>query len=453
MDLQAGGCSGWHPGGDRGGRFGRRPVLLFSVIFILVFGLTVALSVNVTMFSTLRFFEGFCLAGVILTLYALRIELCPPGRRFLITMVASFVATAGQLLMPGLAALCRDWQVLQALIICPFLLMLLYWSVFPESLRWLVATHQFASAKKLILRFTQKNRMNPESDIKGVMPELEKELSRRPKKVCIVKVVGTRNLWKNIVVLCVNSLTGFGIHHCFARSMMGHEVKVPLLENFYADYYTAAGIALASCLAVCPAVRVLGRRGGLLLFMILTALASLLQLGLLNLIGKYSQHPDSGMSDSVKDKFSITFSIVGMFASHAVGNLSVFFCAEITPTVIRCGGLGLVLASAGFGTLTAPIIELHNQKGYFLHHIIFACCTLICTICLLLLPESRDQSLPESIPDGEHYTRQPLLPPRRGEQPLLLTNAELKDYSGLHDAAAAGDGLPDGTTANGGRPM
>uniref|UniRef100_A0A8D0VMN6 Solute carrier family 22 member 23 n=1 Tax=Sus scrofa TaxID=9823 RepID=A0A8D0VMN6_PIG len=283
--------------------------------------------------------------------------------------------------------------------------------------------------------------------------KLEKELSRRPKKVCIVKVVGTRNLWKNIVVLCVNSLTGFGIHHCFARSMMGHEVKVPLLENFYADYYTAAGIALASCLAMCLVVGVLGRRGGLLLFMILTALASLLQLGLLNLIGKYSQHPDSGMSDSVKDKFSVTFSIVGMFASHAAGSLSVFFCAEITPTVIRCGGLGLVLASAGFGMLTAPIIELHNQKGYFLHHIIFACCTLICIICLLLLPESRDQNLPESIADGEHYTRQPLLPPRRGEQPLLLTNAELKDYSGLHDAAAAGDGLPDGATANGGRPM
>ncbi|XP_011513103.1 solute carrier family 22 member 23 isoform X1 [Homo sapiens] len=432
---------------------GRRPVLLFSIIFILIFGLTVALSVNVTMFSTLRFFEGFCLAGIILTLYALRIELCPPGKRFMITMVASFVAMAGQFLMPGLAALCRDWQVLQALIICPFLLMLLYWSIFPESLRWLMATQQFESAKRLILHFTQKNRMNPEGDIKGVIPELEKELSRRPKKVCIVKVVGTRNLWKNIVVLCVNSLTGYGIHHCFARSMMGHEVKVPLLENFYADYYTTASIALVSCLAMCVVVRFLGRRGGLLLFMILTALASLLQLGLLNLIGKYSQHPDSGMSDSVKDKFSIAFSIVGMFASHAVGSLSVFFCAEITPTVIRCGGLGLVLASAGFGMLTAPIIELHNQKGYFLHHIIFACCTLICIICILLLPESRDQNLPENISNGEHYTRQPLLPHKKGEQPLLLTNAELKDYSGLHDAAAAGDTLPEGATANGMKAM
>lgn len=33
-----------------------------------------------------------------------------------------------------------------------------------------MATQQFESAKKLILRFTQKNCMNPESDIKGVMP-------------------------------------------------------------------------------------------------------------------------------------------------------------------------------------------------------------------------------------------------------------------------------------------
>uniref|UniRef100_A0ACB8FCR9 Uncharacterized protein n=1 Tax=Sphaerodactylus townsendi TaxID=933632 RepID=A0ACB8FCR9_9SAUR len=190
-------------------------------------------------------------------------------------------------------------------------------------------------------------------------------------------------------------------------------------------------------------------------------------------IGKYSQLPDSGMSDTVKDKFSTAFSIVGMFSSHAVGSLSVFFCAEITPTVIRhgrkleilynvaanrlgrfkerClaeergGGLGLVQASAGFGMLTAPIMELHNQKGYFLHHVIFACCTLICIICILLLPESKNQNLPENIPDGEHYTRQPLLPHKKGEQPLLLTNSELKHY----DSGAVSDGVTESVTANG----
>lgn len=83
---------------------------------------------------------------------------------------------------------------------------------------------------------------------------------------------------------------------------MGHEVKVPLLENFYADYYTMASIALASCLAMCVVVRFLGRRGGLLLFMILTALASLLQLGLLNCewAGKGRQGWDAGDRELTK---------------------------------------------------------------------------------------------------------------------------------------------------------
>ncbi|CAJ1072359.1 solute carrier family 22 member 23-like [Xyrichtys novacula] len=416
--------------------FGRHPVLIISVLFMLVFGLTVAFSVNVPMFSTLRFFEGFCLAGITLSLYVLRIELCLPGWRFSMTMVANFVVLGGQLLMPGVAYLCRDWQVLQAVIICPLLLMLSYIWIFPESLRWVLATQQYSRSKWIMGLIAQKNRVNMEFDCDNILTELQKALQKKPKKTCIVKMVGTRNLWKNIVVLCVNSLTGYGIHHCFARSMMDPEAQeTTMFHNFYADYYTMAGIAVASCMALCPAVGLMGRRGGLLMFMIITALASLLQLGLLNLLGKYSGHLNIDSSGTLNKNFSIAFSIIGMFSSHAVSNLSIFFCAEITPTVIRGGGLGLVLASAGFGMLTAPIMELHNQKGYFLHHIIFACCTLICIICILLLPETRYQPLPETLADGESYTRQPLLPPKKpGEQRLLLAPSESsRDYTRVHD--------------------
>lgn len=56
------------------------------------------------------------------------------------TMVASFLMVGGQLLMPGVAALCRnwpdrdDWQVLQIVIISPFVLMLPYvWWVPPSE--------------------------------------------------------------------------------------------------------------------------------------------------------------------------------------------------------------------------------------------------------------------------------------------------------------------------------
>ncbi|XP_043990288.1 solute carrier family 22 member 23-like [Gambusia affinis] len=413
--------------------FGRHPVLIISVLFMLVFGLTVAFSVNVTMFSTLRFFEGFCLAGITLSLYVLRIELCLPAWRFSMTMVASFVVLGGQLLMPGVAYFCHDWQVLQAVIISPLLLMLSYIWIFPESLRWLLATQQYCRSKWIMGHIEKKNNVNLELDADNIVAELQNALQKKPKRTCIVKMAGTRNLWKNIFVLCVNSLTGYGIHHCFARSMVSpdNEEKT-IFRDFYAEYYTKAGIAVASCIALCPAVGLMGRRGGLLMFMIITALASLLQLGLLNLLWKYSNHLNIEQKKSTLNRnFSIAFSIIGMFSSHAVSNLSIFFCAEITPTVIRGGGVGLVLASAGFGMLTAPIMDLHNQKGYFLHHIIFACCTLICIICILLLPETRDQSLPETIDDGENYTRQPLLLQRKlGEEHLLLHQLEPnRDYS------------------------
>ncbi|XP_026230146.1 solute carrier family 22 member 23-like [Anabas testudineus] len=433
--------------------FGRHPVLIISVLFMLVFGLTVAFSVNVPMFSTLRFFEGFCLAGITLSLYVLRIELCLPGWRFSMTMVASFVMLGGQLLMPGVAYLSRDWQVLQAVIICPLLLMLSYIWIFPESLRWLLATQQYCRSKWIIGHIVKKNQTR-NTDTEQILTELQRALQKKPKKTCIVKMVGTRNLWKNIVVLCVNSLTGYGIHHCFARSMMDPEAEeTTMFHNFYADYYTMAGIAVASCMALCPAVGLMGRRGGLLMFMIITALASLLQLGLLNLLGKYSGHLNIDSSGTLNKNFSIAFSIIGMFSSHAVSNLSIFFCAEITPTVIRGGGLGLVLASAGFGRLTAPIMELHNQKGYFLHHIIFACCTLICIICILLLPETRDQSLPETLADAEIYSRPPLLPQRKPEQGFLLARSSSRDYTRvhgtpLHEAAATAVSTMDSTASS-----
>ncbi|XP_041040633.1 solute carrier family 22 member 23-like isoform X1 [Carcharodon carcharias] len=416
---------------------GRQLVLVLSVIFILVFGLTVALSVNVTMFSTLRFFEGFCLAGIFLTLYVTRIEISLPRHRFMVTMVANFIAMGGQLLMPGLAALCRDWQVLQAIIICPFIFMIPYWCVFPESLRWLLATHQLQAAKELFLHFLHNNRIDMDDNVKEFVSELDKEPKTRPKKTFIIKLLYTRILWKHVLVLCVNSLTGFGIHNCFAKSLMDY--KVNSLSNFYIRYYLMEVIGILSCAIMCVLVGLMGRRGTLLLFTILTALASLLQLGLISYMANHLQAP-----------FSIVFSIVGMFASHSVGNLSIFFCAELIPTVIRGGGLGLVLASAGFGQLTAPIMELHNQKGYFLHHVIFACCTVICIICILLLPESKGQNLPESIDDGDNYTRQPFIPPKKVEQPLLSNNTELKDYSGLTENPIS-ELTAESTTANGTR--
>uniref|UniRef100_W5L007 Solute carrier family 22 member 23 n=1 Tax=Astyanax mexicanus TaxID=7994 RepID=W5L007_ASTMX len=426
---------------------GRIPVLLVSVLSVLAFGMAVAFSVDVAMFSTLRFFEGFCLAAIRLSLFVLRIELCLPGWRFSMTVVASLVVVGGQLLMPGLAAVCRDWQILQVLIIVPFILMLPYVWVFPESLRWLLATQHYQRAKKQMYSIAQSNGVETATDPNGILTELERELQQNPRTFCITQLSSTRNLWKSIVVLCVNSLTGYGIHHCFARSVLEGSTS-------HLHYYALAGIAMASCVVLCPVVVGFGRRGGLLTFMIITALASLLQLGLLKPLPVSSSHQNTQISlslsvflrDTLNRRFSVAFSIIGMFSSRAVSTLSIFYCAEITPTVIRGGGVGLVLASAGFGMLTAPLMELHNQKGFFLHHVILTCCTLLCIICIPLLPETAGQPLPETLAEGEGLLRRPLVP---GEQHHLLARPEVREYSRVQDTPLHQVLNPSNSTANG----
>ncbi|KTF76005.1 hypothetical protein cypCar_00044190, partial [Cyprinus carpio] len=413
---------------------GRIPVLLVSVLSVLVFGLAVAFSVDMAMFSTLRFFEGFCLAAIRLSLYVLRIELCLPAWRFSMTMIASLIIVSGQLLMPGLAALCRDWQILQIVIIAPFVLMLPYVCIIKEpsnrcsaspiataSTRQPTPAASCQVSRAVSVIYLQPDDDDDDDDDEGGFAELETELQQKPKTFCVTQLSGTRNLWKNTVVLCVNSLTGYGIHHCFARSVLEGSAS-------HLHYYALAAIAVASCMVLFPVVAGFGRRGGLLTFMIITALASLLQLGLLNLIGKYSLWHD------------------------AVSTLSIFYCAEITPTVIRGGGVGLVLASAGFGMLTAPLMELHNQKGFFLHHVILTCCTLLCIICIPLLPETAKQPLPETIAEGEGLLRRPILP---GEQHHLLARTEVREYSRvqdtpLHQIVNPGNGsVPSNSTVNG----
>lgn len=44
------------------------------------------------------------------------LELCDPPHRLVVTMGAGFCWVAGELLLPGLAVLCKEWRLLQGAI-------------------------------------------------------------------------------------------------------------------------------------------------------------------------------------------------------------------------------------------------------------------------------------------------------------------------------------------------
>ncbi|XP_048673151.1 putative solute carrier family 22 member 31 isoform X2 [Caretta caretta] len=134
----------------------------------------------------------------------------------------------------------------------------------------------------------------------------------------------------------------------------------------------------------------------------------------------------------------LTLSVVGIACSQAVTMLSIFFASEVLPTVVRGAWLGLIMAASFVGKAAGPIMDIQNNRGFFLHHVVFASFAILSVLSIMLLPESKGKGLPESLQDGESQRRPPLFRSsrRRDHLPLLSPRSagqacEARDYAHL----------------------
>ncbi|KAM6942832.1 putative solute carrier family 22 member 31 [Xenentodon cancila] len=397
---------------------GRRRSFLLSIGLSSLFGVAVCLSSSAVMFMLLRLCQGCMLAGVFVSSYITRLELCGPPHRLMVAMVGGFFAVAAELLLPGVAVLCRDWPILQAVTTLPLLLLLSYWccaSVFPESPRWLMATDQIPQAKRSLQEFAARNGVSLKDDIypgETLLSEMDSTYREdsQPRFYSVLELRRTRVIWKNCLILSFTLFIGTGIQYCFTKNLHNYS------SNFYFSYFLRVITGALACIFICLSVNHFGRRGMLLLSAIITGLSSLLLLALTRYL---------------IDGLVLVLSVVGLLFSQALAMLSAFFACEVMPTVVRGGCLGLVMAAGCVGTAASSLMELQDNDGYFLHHVVFASFAVLSVLCIMLLPESKRKSLPDSLKDGESQRRPPLFlsRPDRDSMPLLCTRPPSSEYN------------------------
>ncbi|XP_067158454.1 putative solute carrier family 22 member 31 isoform X1 [Apteryx mantelli] len=351
-----------------------------------------------------RLLFGAALAGAFLSLYVARLELCDPPHRLVVTMVAGFFWIAGELLLPALALLCREWRVLQGAVTLILALLAACWwcpALLLESPRWLLATRQLERARKTLQALAESGSADTGScNQESLFAELESlsEGSPQPRYHAVCEIFSTRVIWKNSVILGFTAFIGSGIRHCFTRNLAPH------LPQFFYSYFLLVGTEAVACTFVCLTAERFGRRAVLLLCTVLTGISSLLLLAL---------------TQYLLDLIVLTLSVVGITASHAVATLSIFFASEVLPTVV--------------------------SRGFFLHHVVFASFAILSVLSIMLLPESQGRSLPESLQDGESQRRPPLFrrPRREDHLPLLASQrgpCPPRRYSRLDASAPAAPG-------------
>lgn len=372
---------------------GRRGTLLLALALGCPAGILAAFAASPSVFMLGRCLWGALLGGMQLALYLSRLELCCPPQRLPVTMAGDLLMVGGHFLLLGLALACSSWRILQGMMSAGLGLCLLYGcpGVFPESPRWLLVSRRVAQAKEILVTLAEGSG-EQESETQEALDELDNTCHLpAAAQVSLHTLLSCRNIWKNILILGFTTFIAHAICHCYQPAW--DSLQDPHAK-FYLVYLLSTGSAGLACLFLCLSVDRYGRRGILLFTTTLTGIASLILLGLGNYLNSAAR---------------VTFSILGLFASHAAGSLSIFFASEVIPTIIRGKGLGVILALASLGGLSTPLLWLREQHGSFLEHIVLASLNILALLCLMLLPESKRKALPESLQDGELYRRPSLL--------------------------------------------
>ncbi|XP_077364853.1 solute carrier family 22 member 17 [Festucalex cinctus] len=383
-------------------RIGRSKTLLTSLTLSVVFGVLVCVSPYPSIFIVMRFCLAAASAGVYLTLYISRLELCEPSRRLIATVLAGLMTVSGELLLLAVGLGCQSWRGLLGAGTAPLMLFLSYGipGVFPESPRWLLLSERHGDMNS----FNERGNSNRDVRDDESFTEIDSEPtpSSRP-HLSFPELFHSRNIWKNLCVLGFTSFISHGISHCYSSFRGDVGGTAP---GFYWTYLLLVCTGGGAWVLLWATVDRWGRRGILLFSMTMTGLASLILLGLI----KY-----------LSETAITVFSVMGLFSSQAAASLSILLTAEIMPTVIRGTGVGAVLALGCVGRLSSPLMDLRNHYGYFLHHVVYSTLALLAVLSILLLPESKRKPLPQTLADGEQYRRPPLGRRRRDNVPLLAT--------------------------------
>ncbi|KPP66900.1 solute carrier family 22 member 13-like [Scleropages formosus] len=320
--------------------FGRRTVILISLILQLFFGVGASFSPNIYVYTFLRFVVGTAVSGIIINTFVLGTEWCGPSKRSLFTFVTHSCYAFGLMLLAGIAYGVRQWRTLQLVLNVPLLLLGVYFWVLPESARWLLTQGKKEEARKLILQAAQVNKRDIQESL------LDKHCSFYRFVTSLVYYGVSLNVGSFGLDIYLTQFI-FGLAEIPAR--LG---SIPLIEHFGRK--------------ICQSMVLIF--GGIVCLLILVV--------------------PEGLPVVVT-----ILAVIGKFTLAASFSTAYIYSAELYPTVVRQNGVGMNSMAARVAGILAPLIRLLEVYHYSIPLVIYGVFPLAGGALCFLLPETLNTEL------------------------------------------------------------
>ncbi|XP_046616201.1 uncharacterized protein LOC124303246 [Neodiprion virginianus] len=389
-------------------RYGRRTTLIWGSIVQLISGLLIAVAPNFTVYVIGRTVVATTTTGVYLTTYIAAIETVGPKKK-LLTGISGIFFIIGALLSICFAYFIKNWRILQIAFATPTILLLVFsWSV-RESARWLLSKGRVEEAIDILRKAFIENGVELAPDALNGFLENHSEDKSGTKKYSVFALLKNPSMRKRTLILfviwIVNNCTYYGLSW----------ITPNLGGNVYLNSGISAGMDLPAYVFLVCIVDKCPRR---------FILCSCMWLVAITLLSTFFVPTDMGW-------LVITLSMIGkLIISISYTTISVF-TAEQFPTVLRNTGVGTCSAMARLGGVVAPMINELSEISVAIPLVTFGSCSLLAGLITLLLPETLETELPETIQEMEDFGKKKSKTDR--ELDVILSNAsKLKASNNRH---------------------
>ncbi|NWW38898.1 S22A3 protein, partial [Panurus biarmicus] len=355
-------------------RYGRILIYLLSCLGVGICGIIVAFSPNFTVFLIFRFLQGMFGKGTWMTCYVIVTEIVGSDQR-IVGIVIQIFFTLGIIILPGIAYLIPTWQGIQLAISLPNFLFLLYYWVVPESPRWLLTRKKGEKALKIMRNIAKHNG-------KFLSPHYS-EITISNEEVSnpsFLDLVRTPQMRRNTLILMYAWFTSALIYQ-------GLVMRLGIIGgNLYLDFFISGAVELPAALLIIVTIDRVGRRLPFAMSNIVASIACLITAFLPEDI------PWLKTTVATLGRLSITIAFEVVYLVNS----------ELYPTTLRNFGVSLCSSLCDLGGIIAPFLLFRLAAIWLeLPLIIFSILAAVCGLLVLLLPETKGISLPETLEDVE----------------------------------------------------
>ncbi|XP_045499101.1 organic cation transporter protein-like [Colias croceus] len=368
-------------------RFGRRVALVISVFNLALIGLIRAFSVNYNMYIALQILQTTLGAGTFSSAYVFAAELVGPKYRVLASATSTSMFAVGQVIMGGIAWVIQPWRYMIMTLHIPCFLIISYYWILSESIRWLLSKQKFTEARQILEKIARVNKKQiSEKSMAGLLtpPPVTEESKKTNEQGLISTIFKSRILLRRVCTTPIWWITTTFVYYGLSIN------STSLSDTMYLNYILTCAIEIPGFYTAVFILDRIGRKptlSGGFFFSAICNIAFVFIPSDLNVL-------------------RLIVYLAGKFGISLVFTSLYLYTSELYPTEFRHSLLAFSSMIGRIGSITAPLTPVLMDYWHGIPSMLFGGMAILSGLLVLTQPETVGTKMPDTLAEAEAIGRQ-----------------------------------------------